>query len=185
VAKYLKSCVSLLMQALAGVQHRSTQELGVAVSRNNRGLPRIIPRLHRIKIREGNTEYIRLWLTLFSFYRVIDFTGRLKISTIITPSKATIHQLEIEKATLSIKNQFKSSLATDLDKKALKPFWIASASPNTITVPVADKNISSYSTSIYAIIGSLRAYSQTKMFNKAFQLIVRFKYIGGLESMKP
>lgn len=184
-AKYLKSCVSLLMQALAGVQHRSTQELGVAISRNNKGLPRIIPRLHRMQIRKGNIVYIRLWLTLFSLYRVIDFTGRLKISTIITPSKATFRKDELERATMSIKSQFGCHLATDLDKKALKPFWIASASPNTITVPISDKNISSYSTSIYAVIGSLRAYSNLKMFNKAFQLIVRFKYIGGLASMAP
>jgi hypothetical protein len=184
-AKYLKSCVSILMQALAGVKHHSTQELGVAISRSNRGLPRIIPRLHRMQIREGNIVYIRLWLTLFSFYRVIDFTGRLKISTIITPSKATYRKEELENAALSLKQQFGCKLATDLDKKALKPFWIASASPNTITVPVSDKNISSYSTSIYAVIGSLRAYANLKMFNKAFQLIVRFKYIGGLASMAP
>jgi len=37
VARYLKGCVSLLMQALAGAQHSSTQVLGVAVSRTNRG----------------------------------------------------------------------------------------------------------------------------------------------------
>jgi hypothetical protein len=185
VAKYLKGCVSLLMQALAGAQHSSTQVLGVAVSRTNRGLPRIIPKLHRSKIREGNLLYIRLWLTLFSVYRVIDYTGRLKISTIITPSTASINTNELERAALSLKQQFKSNIAVDVSKDALRSFWIASSSPNTINVPVADKNISSYSTSIYAVIGSLRAYSFNKIWNTAFELIVRFKYIGGNKAMNP
>jgi hypothetical protein len=185
VAKYLKGCVSLLMQALAGARHPATQVLGVAVSRDNRGFPRIIPKLHRRKIREGNLLYIRLWLTLFSVYRVIDYTGRLKISTIITPSNARINNSELERAAISLKDQFQSRIATDVTKDALRTFWIASASPNTITVPVADKNISSYSTSIYAVIGSLRAYSFNKMWNTAFNLIVRFKYIGGNKVMNP
>jgi hypothetical protein len=179
VAKYLKCCVSLLMQALAGAQHHSTQELGVGISRTNRGLPRIIPKLHRMKIREGNTLYIRLWLTLFSFYRVIDFTGRLKISTIITPSKARINKDEIVKATLSIKDQFRSNLIADLSKEVLKPFWIASSSPNTLNVRVATRNVSSYSTSIYAVIGSLRAYAQTKMFSTYFKLAIRSSFLKG------
>lgn len=179
VAKYLKCCVSLLMQALAGARHPSTQELGTSVSRTKRGLPRIIPKLHRMKIREGNILYIRLWLTLFSLYRVIDFTGRLKISTIITPSKARINKDELEKAVKSLKYQFKSDLIEDLSKEALKPFWIASASPNTLTVSVTNKNVSSYSTSIYAVLGSLRAYFQTKMFNNLFKLAIRSTFLKG------
>jgi hypothetical protein len=83
------------------------------------------------------------------------------------------------RATKSLRTQFKSNLVEDLRKDQLKAFWIASSSPNTLNVPVSDKNISAYSTSIYAVIGSLRAYFQTKMFNNAFKLAVRSAYLLG------
>lgn len=173
VAKYLKSSVSLLMQALAGAQHLTTQELGVAVARTNRGLPRLIPKLHRKRIREGDVTCIRLWLTLFSIYRVIDFTGRLKISTIITPSKARINKDELVKATLSLNDQFKGNIAKGVSEMALRPFWISSSSPNSFTVPVAKRNIGSYSTSIYSIIGALRAFVKTKQVKLLMHFTLR------------
>jgi hypothetical protein len=42
----------------------------------------LIPALHRARIRSGDTWTIRFWATLFGLYRVLDFPGKVKISTI-------------------------------------------------------------------------------------------------------
>lgn len=43
LVKYLKACNVLVMQGLAGMKIKATQDLGLAVSRTRRGLPRILP----------------------------------------------------------------------------------------------------------------------------------------------
>jgi hypothetical protein len=48
------------MQAVGGMKIKSTQSLGIAVSRSSDGLPRIIPRLQRSLIRAGNVKAIRI-----------------------------------------------------------------------------------------------------------------------------
>lgn len=173
VAKYLKSCTSLLMQSLSGEPHGSSQELGLAVSRTNRGLPRIIPAVHRVHIKAGNLYYIRLWLTLFSLYRVLDFVGPLKIGTIITPSKAIIDFKELREAVES----FKASRFFSVDFKPLepRPFWIASSSPNS-TKMIKNKDTQhitppTYSTSIFAIVNSLLAWSNNPTLRKTYMLL--------------
>jgi hypothetical protein len=88
VVIYLKSCHTLLQQALGGQKLTDTGPLGARVSRtrnSSRGLPRIIPSLHRKRIRDGEVVIIRLWLSLFSIYRVIDIKGKMKLSTITDP----------------------------------------------------------------------------------------------------
>jgi hypothetical protein len=85
---YLKTCHTLLQQALGGQRLSDTGPLGARVTRtrnSSRGLPRIIPSLHRIRIRNGELAIIRLWLSLFSIYRVIDIKGKMKLSTITAP----------------------------------------------------------------------------------------------------
>jgi len=80
---YLKTCQLCLMQAGAGQKLRDTAAVsGVRISRTRRGLPRIIPAVCRRKIRKGDLKEVRLWLTLFSFYRVLEFPGKLKMATI-------------------------------------------------------------------------------------------------------
>jgi len=44
----------------------------------------------RQRIRKGDQMAIRLWLSLFSVYRVIDIRGRLNLSTITAPSTADL-----------------------------------------------------------------------------------------------
>jgi hypothetical protein len=87
VVKYLKACSVLLQQAIGGHKLYDCGQLGPRVSRTKSGLPRIIPLLHRKEIRNGNVKVIRTWLTLFSLYRVLEFPGKLKLSTITDPGK--------------------------------------------------------------------------------------------------
>lgn len=86
---YLKTCQVLLMQSLPGTEIRaSSRAIGkTAVARCHDGLPSIIPRFARTMIRNGHKGTIRLWLTLFGIYRVIEYIGIPDISSIIQPGK--------------------------------------------------------------------------------------------------
>jgi len=160
VAKYLKSCVSLLMQSISGPRHHSSHELGIAIARTGSGLPRVIPSVHRHHIRAGNTYYIRLWLSLLSIYRVLDFIGKLKIDTIVKPGNAKIDFDEVRRAVVSLK--IRESLEVK-SQTNFYPFWIPSSSPtSTKRVLKEDDRTkvllpSSYSTSIGSILNA--AYS--------------------------
>jgi hypothetical protein len=85
LATYLKTCYVLTQHIAGGQKASSPWALGGNVSRTRRGLPRIINPQHRTFILKGEIPYIRLWLTLFGLYRVIEFKGRLKLSTITNP----------------------------------------------------------------------------------------------------
>jgi hypothetical protein len=171
--KYLKACTSLLMQSISGKPHKSTQELGAAVSRTSKGLPRVIPILHRNHITKGNVFYIRFWLTLFSIYRVLDYTGKLSIKTIIKPSNAVFDVDEVRAATLSFMENFDFPY---IDRRAgyseldIRPYWISTTSPNSTKQewpPGSPKTTSSH---LYSIIGSYLGMNYTGMIKKVLNL---------------
>jgi len=84
LAIYLKACSVLLQNAVAG-RRVGCREFGVAVSVTRSGLPRVIPSEHRRYIRGGAVGPLRLWLTLFMLYRVIDLTTKVNIDSILLP----------------------------------------------------------------------------------------------------
>lgn len=90
---YLKACSTLLQQAIGGQVLPDTKPFGARVSRTRGGLPRVIPALHRASIRRGNLLIIRLWLSLFALYRVIDLVGKVDLSSISAPSTADMSLL--------------------------------------------------------------------------------------------
>lgn len=57
------------------------------VHRGQLGLPTIIPVLHRRRISLGDPVIISYWFTLFSIYRVIEFPGKLSLSSITDSGK--------------------------------------------------------------------------------------------------
>jgi len=85
LAMYLKTCFVLLQQAIGGMIDTAPWKIGMNVARTRRGIPRIIDRRDRQLINLGDVTIIRLWLTLFGLYRVLDFRGKLKLSTITSP----------------------------------------------------------------------------------------------------
>lgn len=96
---YLKACHVLVMQSAAGMKIPATQSLGVAVSRTKKGVPRILPSLLRERILAGDKLAIRLSLTFLGLYRVLEFPGQLKLSTITLPGKDWSGQIpEIRRA---------------------------------------------------------------------------------------
>jgi hypothetical protein len=85
---YLKTSQVLLMSALAMPSRKLYKEkLGTRVATTRNGFPRIIPVPHRRLIQQGNGPCIRLWLTLFSLYRVLEVAGDMKLKTIYAPGK--------------------------------------------------------------------------------------------------
>lgn len=79
---YLKACSSMLQQVIGGQRLHDLGPFGARVGRTHAGIPSLIPALHRARIRSGCTWTIRFWATLFGLYRVLEFPGRIKLSTI-------------------------------------------------------------------------------------------------------
>jgi len=80
---YLKGCSVLTQQYVGGMKIPNPRDVGPAVSRTRAGLPRIIPAQQRLLIRRGNPEAIRLWLSFFNIYRVLEAKHKLSTSTIL------------------------------------------------------------------------------------------------------
>jgi hypothetical protein len=81
LVKYLKNASVLTQQGICG--HRNTITLPRVKTKG--GLPCIFPSRLRKLIRLGNLFYIRLSLTLLSFYRDLLYKSPVKISTITSP----------------------------------------------------------------------------------------------------
>jgi len=90
---YLKASSVLLQQAVGGQNDTNPRLLGAAVSRTSSGLPRVIPALMRKRIMNRETRVIKLWLSLFNLYRIIECPHKLKLSTITDPGKTDIGPL--------------------------------------------------------------------------------------------
>jgi hypothetical protein len=87
VVKYLKACSVLLQQSAGGQRIDAAQALGAAVARTQgSGIPRIIPAVMRKSIRAGDPWTIRVWLSYFQLYRVIEIPGKLKLESITQAS---------------------------------------------------------------------------------------------------
>jgi hypothetical protein len=87
LAIYLKACYIVTQHIAGGMRDRSPWALGANISRTRRGVPRIINVRHRQLLLKGDAGTIRLWLSLFSLYREVEFKGRLKLNTITDPGK--------------------------------------------------------------------------------------------------
>lgn len=85
LAIYLKTANVMLMRSIAGDICEDTRSIGGAVARTRRGLPRVIPAGYRKRIRNGDLSVIRLYLGFFTLYRVLNFRGKLNLSTITKP----------------------------------------------------------------------------------------------------
>jgi len=84
---YLKASQVLLQQSIGGQRLPDTRALKVAVRRSRSGIPSLIPRLSRERIRSMDNREIKLWMTLLGLYRVLGFEGKLSTDTITKPGK--------------------------------------------------------------------------------------------------
>lgn len=84
---YTKSAYILTMQSLGGSRIHNVRALGPAVGRSRSGLPSLIPSQHRTRMMHGDIVLIRIWLSWFSIYRVLEFPSELKLKTITDPGR--------------------------------------------------------------------------------------------------
>jgi len=96
--KYLKACNLAVSRFLAGDPVHSLRELepDLPLPRLTKsGLPVIIGTRDRRSLHSGSHRIIRLWLTLFSLYRIILVPAKLKLNTITDPFSGNERFLEI------------------------------------------------------------------------------------------
>lgn len=80
---YLKACQVLLQQSIAGYVVADLTELKVRPKRTKRGIPIIIPaQVRKLILRDRHIPSIKLWMTLFGLFRILEFVGFLKLGTI-------------------------------------------------------------------------------------------------------
>jgi hypothetical protein len=87
LAVFLKANMLLIQRVLAGSKLANPRDAGVATSVTNRGIPRWIPVLHRKRLLQGDRTVISFYLGLLTLYRVIDYRGKLSLSTVTDPGK--------------------------------------------------------------------------------------------------
>jgi hypothetical protein len=84
---YLKASQVLLQQSIGGQRLADTRPLKVTVGRSRSGIPLLIPRADRVKIRSLDARCIKMWMTFLGLYRVLGFPGKVSFDTITRPGK--------------------------------------------------------------------------------------------------
>jgi len=85
---YLKTSHVQTMQSMGGYVVKDTALIAkVRVSKTTKGLPRIIPAQARERIRKGDLFLLRIFLSLFSVYRVFSYSSVTSLQTIIEEGK--------------------------------------------------------------------------------------------------
>nr|UPW42116.1 MAG: putative RNA dependent RNA polymerase [Xinjiang mito-like virus 39] len=133
--KYLKACQLAIQKKIAGQPFSSLREIepNLPLPRLSKsGLPYIIKTADRASICNGSLTVIRLWLTLFSIYRIFKTSFNPKINTITDPFTGSTEKLSdfnyfLENYSSKIIANFKISFTlTELGTKRLLPIWKSS-----------------------------------------------------------
>jgi hypothetical protein len=85
--KFLKTAGTMVQQSIGGHVVGDLGKLGPRVSRTKSGLPRFIPPQLRVLVRSGDAVTVKIILTLINVFRVFEFPGAPKLSTITAPNK--------------------------------------------------------------------------------------------------
>lgn len=83
---YLKALSTTTMQSLGGHKLENMSPMGLRFARTGTGLPRIIPTLHRVRLRRGDYLLMKYWLSMFALYRVILIPCNFSFKSIVLPS---------------------------------------------------------------------------------------------------
>jgi hypothetical protein len=134
------------MQSVAGNPVSDTSLIAkIRTSKTKGGLPRVIPKIHRDEIRRNNVKIIRIYLSLFSLYRVLSYKSVTSLKTIIDPGVEI--SSDFRKLWLDTSRKFldRSGWEPSTFRKSLvpvKPFLISKGSP--VVRRTSEKNSTSY-----------------------------------------
>jgi len=157
---HLKSCQVLLQQSIAGYKVADLSELKRRVSRTKAGMPRIIPAGVRRRIREGDVQSLKLWMTLLGMYRILEFRGKLNLSTITDPG-TDISDAYHQRWETFLENIFFPTLqkvftpGSKVELPQPTPFPILRSGPQTVEDQIM--KTSTVSTSFYSLVRSAKA----------------------------
>jgi hypothetical protein len=90
LALFLKASSTYLMKAWSGDPLLDQKAYGPVVGLNRRGIPLWIPFAFRQQISKRNLAIFKIVMTICNLYRVIDFPGKLKLSTITDSGTGSI-----------------------------------------------------------------------------------------------
>lgn len=167
----LKALQVSLMQSIGGNPLKDLGLVGPRFSRTKRGLPRVIPKLDRERIRLGDKTVIRIWMSLFSVYRVIDLHGKPKFKTITDPPKAFDLSVFKDKS-LAFFRGFGLGSGLNLDTPGLFPIYSSGATQFFEKVKA--------STSFRGIVSGALGVRHDAILWKAFRAIVGEAFIRSL-----
>lgn len=175
---YLKTVGVLLQQYLGDHKLTDTALAGkIRASRNNRGLPRLIPIQLRRAIREHHFNTIKWCLTIINLYREIDFIGAPKLSTI---TQANTGDLAILPDLLALIGHFFKALklvpiSQEKWSRHVKLFIIWKAAPAMLkdTFEGVIDNVSNYSSNPVNLVMQLRALLRSSVWED-FMYVIKF-----------
>lgn len=145
LVNWLKANTVLLQQSLGGFRLHDCSELKCRPSRTASGLPRLVLAADRALIRNGDTNIMRFYLTLFNLYRVLDFKGTLKLNTITDGFKGnmepggTYHRVisYIPAYVSMLKHLIKVNDVPSLESRGIKTPQILKSAPQTAMTQVS------------------------------------------------
>jgi hypothetical protein len=151
LVKYLKACALVTQQVLAGQRLHDMGPLGARMGRSKAGLPRCLPVGVRHRLLQGDYVLAKFLLTVFNMYRVIEFIGPVKTSTITDPSRAVPgFEATLDKYIKGFTRLFAPGASVSLLKNMkLEPFPIFKRSPNCLGSPT--DGFGSFSTHPFAL----------------------------------
>jgi hypothetical protein len=175
---YLKAATIILQKFIAKERLSDLGPFKVRVSRTHSGLPRIIPALHRDRIRRGDKLIIRLWLTLFALLRVLVFNGKLDLTSIVKPGK----EFNLDKVTSFVPIYFywmkniwgfnRELLATWWEKLRPTAFTIAKSGPSlkdAQNVPRGGSTLNKvYSSSVLSLMAAAKLVRESGLKTTIF-----------------
>jgi hypothetical protein len=126
---YLKECARLFIRYLAGQGEASYSGKGIIVSRDQHGIPHLIPSNLRSEIHQFKDmrRYLIVGLLcVLSIYRLIDYKVTVELESVIKPFSGTNPTFDVKEAFNSL---FGSTLFRIHDPLLLK---LESAGPNTV-----------------------------------------------------
>lgn len=91
---YLKALSTMTMQSLGGHKLKDMSPVGLRFARTDRGLPRLIPALHRARIRKGDYLLMKFWLSMFALYRAVLIPCNFSLRSIVLPSTMRFELLQ-------------------------------------------------------------------------------------------
>jgi len=184
LAILLKTCHTMMIKSKAGRPIVGTQSsLGRRVGSTGRGLPRLIPSVHRKMILRGNNKVFIFWLSLFSIYRICDYRGKINIRTITAPGPKINLKPYVEFVSIF----FIRSHLPVAKIEGWAPKLITKSGPGVVSAPNKGSKkimpiVNMYDTTAAMLVQAIQLVKNPR-FSELFLSFKEFAFVTGQESL--